>query len=251
MTLSIATTASGKCAPGLQVAPASDAAASHLTRSAWGPIIGWLYRILNCGRRWRVARVLIGWALRLEGGAMRSATARELMAQYHGVEIGPYSYGDCFDPAIIPPGVSVGRYVSIARGVRLFTQNHPLDRFSTHPFCYEQTPGVSATADLPPGHLEIGHDVWLGCNAIVTPGCRRIGNGAVIGAGAVVTKDVPPYAIVGGSPARLIRRRFDDAQIARLEESEWWNLDESELRERLPELNRLVSDQGAEYVREC
>ncbi|MBS0262443.1 MAG: CatB-related O-acetyltransferase [Planctomycetes bacterium] len=172
---------------------------------------------------------------------MRSATARDFMSKYHGVDVGAYSYGDCFDPAIIPPGISIGRYVSIARGVRMFTQNHPLDRVSTHPFFYEACPGVSATADLPPGHLEIGHDVWLGCNAIITPGCHRIGNGAVIGAGAVVTRDVPAYAIVAGSPAKTIRDRFTPAQAERLEASEWWNLSEAEVRARMPEFTALLS----------
>ena len=58
--------------------------------------------------------------------------------------------------------------------------------------------------------LEIGHDVWMGQQAIILPGCKKIGNGAIIGGGSIVTHDVPPYAIVVGNPARVIRYRFDE-----------------------------------------
>lgn len=220
------------------------AANPELRRSPLAPFLLWLYRVLNCRRRWRVARVLIALAMRLEGGAMRSATARNFLATYHGVAIGAYSYGECFDPALVPPGVSIGRYVSMARGVRLFTQNHPLDRLSTHPFFYEATPGVATSGDLPPGCLVIGHDVWMGCNVIVTPGCHRIGHGAVIGAGAVVTKDVPDFAIVAGAPARKVRDRFPPEVAARLATSNWWHLSQSEVLARRSELDQLLSPQN-------
>ena len=143
------------------------------------------YRVFNCQRRWRIGRWWIQLAFRLEGGPMWSTTARRIMRDFHGVDIGDYSYGNCFDPAVVPPGVSIGRYVSIAPNARMIVQNHPLDRFSTHPIFYEQQPGVAETAELPPGHLEVGHDVWIGYNAVVTPGCNRIGTGSIIGAGAV------------------------------------------------------------------
>lgn len=70
----------------------------------------------------------------------------------------------------------------------------------------------------------IGNDVWLGANSLVLKGVK-IGDGAVIGAGAVVTKDVPPYAIVGGNPAKVIKMRFDDETIGKLMQLQWWNLD--------------------------
>lgn len=181
-----------------------------------------MYRLLNCQRRWRIGRILIHLAMRLEGGAMWSETAREIMTQFHGVRIGDFSYGNCFDPAIIPPNIKIGRYVSIAPGVRMIVQNHPVERCSTHPVFYEETPGVASTANLPAGRLEVGNDVWIGCNAVITPGCRNIGNGAVIGAGAIVTRDVPAYAIVAGNPAREIRKRFADDRIKKLQASRWW-----------------------------
>jgi acetyltransferase-like isoleucine patch superfamily enzyme len=178
---------------------------------------------------------------RLEGGPMLSATSRELMAKYHDVETGAYSYGDCFDPAAIPHGTSIGRYVSIAKGVRFFLQNHPVDRLSTHPYFYERGLNGAAVTDQP-SRLVIGHDVWIGCNAIVTPGCKRVGHGAIIGAGAVVTKDVPDFAIVAGSPARKIRDRFPSAVQQRLLSSQWWLLPASIVQARRESLEMLLDD---------
>lgn len=223
------------CSPSIPTAGSQELRTSRLA-----PLLLWLYRVLNCGRRWRIARVLLQAAQRLERGPMRSATARQMMSQYHGVEIGAYSYGECYDPALIPPGVVIGRYVSIARGVRFFVQNHPLDRLSTHPFFYETCPGVAVTNDLPAGRLEIGSDVWIGCNAIVTPGCRRIGHGAVIGAGSIVTKDVSDFAIVAGNPARKIRDRFSPEVIEQLQRNPWWLLSATEVISRKAELNELL-----------
>lgn len=203
---------------------ALDGSLQGLRKSVFSRVILLLYRVLNGQRRRRIGRVLIHLAQRLEGGAMQSATARIIMRNFHGVEIGLQSYGNCFDPAVVPPGVRIGNYVSIAPGARLLLQNHPLDGLSTHPVFYEDEPGVSQTARLAPGHLEIGHDVWIGYNAIVTPGCNRIGNGAVLAAGAVVTKDVDDYTVVEGNPARPIRTRLDARSQHLAADGSWWDL---------------------------
>ena len=79
----------------------------------------------------------------------------------------------------------------------------------------------------------IGNDVWIGYEAVVMSGVK-IGDGAIIGTRAVVTKDVPPYTIVGGIPARPIRKRFDDAVIERLEALRWWDWDEEKIRRSIP-----------------
>ena len=78
--------------------------------------------------------------------------------------------------------------------------------------------------------LEIGNDVWIGNRAIILGKVRSIGNGAVIGAGAIVTKDVPAYAVVGGNPARILKYRFDEATICKLEDLRWWELPLSQIK---------------------
>ena len=133
-------------------------------------------------------------------------------------------------------GTRIGRYCSIARYVELGAIGHPTDFLSTHPFQYSTyhykgQPAWDAISRVPfddlPGPV-IGHDVWIGAKAIVLRGVT-VGHGAVIGSGAFVNKDVPPYAIVVGSPARVLRYRFDDAVIARLLASRWWDRPLSEV----------------------
>ncbi|MEM6315025.1 MAG: antibiotic acetyltransferase, partial [Planctomycetota bacterium] len=163
------------------------------------------------------------------------------------------SYGACFEPGAWPPGVVVGRYTSVAQGVRVFNQNHPLGWLSTHPFFYDPRLGVCRDNPLQRHTLHIGHDVWLGQNAIITPGCRRIGNGAVVGAGAVVTKDVEPFAIVAGNPARVLRKRFDDDTCASINAAGWWEKSINDVRPELeamraeldPVTHPLLTERGA------
>ncbi len=167
-------------------------------------------------------------ACRLEGGAFFSATARQIMSRHFGITIGAYSYGGCFDTDLFLPPVTVGRYVSIAQGVRTLRRNHPHDALSTHPFFFNSRLGYVSEERIPKRSLEIGHDAWVGAQAIVTPGCTRIGIGSIVGAGAVLTRDVPDFAIMGGVPARLIRMRFPEDTCKRILESKWWlhSLDE-------------------------
>lgn len=130
---------------------------------------------------------------------------------------------------------TIGRYCSIAPGLICGETEHPTDRLSTSPFQY----GGQFDWFLGPGNPErrfisgkkpptIGHDVWIGANAQIMLGVT-IGNGAIIAAGAIVTKDVPPYAIVGGVPARIIRMRFPDLLIERLQRVAWWQYDARDL----------------------
>lgn len=160
--------------------------------------------------------------LRCEGGAFYSATAREVLRDHFNVRVGAYSYGECMQPGAWPGGVVVGRYVSVAKGVRVFLRNHPLDRLSLHPFFYNHRLGFVDRDTIDSTSLFVGHDAWLGEQAIITPGCSRIGVGAVVGAGAVVTKDVEDFAIVAGNPARVLRLRFDEGVRASILDSRWW-----------------------------
>ncbi|MCK5802857.1 MAG: CatB-related O-acetyltransferase [Lentisphaeria bacterium] len=130
---------------------------------------------------------------------------------------------------------SIGRFCSIARGVRAGDGDHPVDWISTHPFTYTAKytgrPECMANAsDLLNRGPVIGNDVWIGLNAVLL-GEVTVGDGAIVAAGAVVTKDVEPYSIVGGVPARHIRYRFQKDVCKRLLETQWWNYDPAKLVE--------------------
>ncbi|MFD5255827.1 CatB-related O-acetyltransferase [Streptomyces bobili] len=132
-----------------------------------------------------------------------------------------YAYG--------PERLVIGRYCAIAAGTRFLMAGaeHPTMGASTYPFTMFGGEWAEKTLDVVTsmpsrGDTVVGNDVWFGHRSTVMPGAR-IGDGAIIAAGAVVTADVPPYTIVGGNPARPIRQRFDDADIARLLRAAWWD----------------------------
>lgn len=124
----------------------------------------------------------------------------------------------------------IGKYCSIGPDCKIGLGKHPSKDFvSTHPIFFsvlKQTQITFADKNYFEefAEIEIENDVWVGANTIILDGVK-IGNGAIIAAGSVVTKDVPPYAIVGGVPAKIIRYRFDQRQIEKLLEIKWWNMD--------------------------
>ena len=154
---------------------------------------------------------------------------RAYFRKHHGVEVGLYSYG-CFDVWRMRGPMQVGRYCSIASTVRSALDNHPLEALTTHPALYEKHFGVVAADRVWDGHLVIEDDVWIGHNVEILPNCKRIGRGAVIGAGSIVTRDVAPYAVMAGNPARTLRSRFSPQTIAAVEASRWWEMSLAELR---------------------
>lgn len=134
------------------------------------------------------------------------------------------------------PDTSVGSFCSIGPDVTLGHGRHPINFLSSSPYFYFDALGFKSK-DMP-GHEEywevepitIGNDVWIGDGAFIKNGLR-IGDGAVIGARSVVTKDVPPYAIVAGVPARVLRYRFDEKTISELLQLKWWDLDDDVIRQ--------------------
>lgn len=152
------------------------------------------------------------------------------------VSIGKHSYGlskNMIAGASEDAPLTIGSYCSIGPGVLFLCKvDHPLDYPSTFPFrtlLWNKNQGNKDATTK--GPIQLGHDVWIGARAIILSGVT-IGTGAVVAAGAVVTKDVPPYAIVGGNPARLIRKRFDDGRIEKLLWTRWWEQGDEDLERK-------------------
>lgn len=133
--------------------------------------------------------------------------------------VGSYNYIGAYTQML---NARVGNYCSIAPNVKIGQSNHDLSCVSTSTLIAGGNHGVTQFKEIEnPAIIE--NDVWLAANVVVKQGVT-IGNGAVIGAGSVVTKDVPPYEIWGGVPAKFIRKRFDDRTISELMNSRWWEL---------------------------
>jgi len=140
--------------------------------------------------------------------------------------------------------VNIGKYCSIGPGFSIGLTNHNISLLTTHPFVdsnmvfggYEEYRDIDYKNKLIKKQDEriakivnIGNDVWIGSNVNIIEGLN-IGNGSVLAAGAVVTKDVPPYSVVGGVPAKIIKYRFDEDTINKLEELKWWELDLKDIK---------------------
>lgn len=145
---------------------------------------------------------------------------------YHG-----HSFNDCARYLLPDQNdvdkLIIGSFCSIGTGVSFMmagNQGHRMDWISTFPFFYTGDPEFAEAIDgyLPAGDTVVGHDVWIGSEAMIMPGIT-IGSGSIIGARAVLTKDIEPYSVVTGVPAKMIRKRFCDADIERLLEMAWWD----------------------------
>ena len=149
--------------------------------------------------------------------------------------------------------VEIGKFCSIAAGVVMIPmvghippREHRTRRISTFPLARLKRNGWKEKYALPneAGSVVVGNDVWIGANVII-PGGLRIGTGAIVAAGAVVVKDVPPYAVVGGNPAKIIRYRFSEEQIKSLLESEWWNWPLERIRQRVGDFSDIEKFRGS------
>jgi len=144
------------------------------------------------------------------------------------VSIGAFTYINQY--ASIYSG-SVGSFCSIAASVQIGAENHPTNFLSTSPRFFDPSFNLpNCPFEKSPAPPNIGSDVWIGVNAVVMQGVS-IGHGAIIGAGAVVTRDVPPYAVAVGVPARVTRFRFEPSLVAWLLKLEWWDRSPDDLQE--------------------
>jgi virginiamycin A acetyltransferase len=169
------------------------------------------------------------------------------------IEIGDFTYYD--DPngvenfennvlyhfPFIGDRLIIGRFCAIARGVKFIMNgaNHQMSGISTFPFFIFGNGWESArpaAGELPyKGDTIIGNDVWIGYDVLIMPGVT-IGDGAIIAARSVVTTDVPPYTVVGGNPAQVVRRRFDADSVQRLQSIAWWNRSPAWITEHLNQI---------------
>jgi acetyltransferase-like isoleucine patch superfamily enzyme len=157
------------------------------------------------------------------GNALFERYTQHLPGEF--MPLGAYSYSQSFFPHV----GQIGRYCSIGGHVQVMNNSHPVDWASTSPVFYRHRRAKRCKSDrvtFPPfqdlgAPIEIGNDVWVGDGVLLAHGIK-LGTGSVIAARSIVTRDVPPYAIVGGSPARFIRWRFSETIIEKLLESEWW-----------------------------
>lgn len=149
---------------------------------------------------------------------------------YGSVSIGRFTYINV--NTVVYPLVKIGRFCSIARNCEIGVAEHPVYYLSSHPFQFDKTifknnkayNEINKTNWVPHKQTIVGNDVWIGAKVIIKTGIK-IGDGAIIASGAVVAKDVPPYAIMGGVPAKILKYRFTDFIIKELLDIKWWDMD--------------------------
>jgi phosphonate metabolism protein (transferase hexapeptide repeat family) len=169
---------------------------------------------------------------------------------YENAELGDYSYTG---PYCFLQNAIVGKFANIAAAVRIGPTMHPMDRPTLHHFTYRRRLYGLADAD-DEGFFawreslvaRIGHDTWIGHGAIIMPGVT-VGDGAVVGSGAVVTKDVAPYAVVVGVPARRIKDRFAPQLAASMMRIKWWDWSHEQLKARLADFCGSAEDFARRY----
>lgn len=198
------------------------------------PLVTWIKWILHY---WRIKRKFplaeIGYGSFASETQLGKYSTLYENVMAHKCDIGDYTYIANSSTFL---NTMLGKFCSIGPGVRCGLGTHPTHTFvSTHPVFFSTECQAQITfsdqsyfQELLP--IKIGNDVWIGSNAIIIDGVK-IGDGAIIAAGAVVNRDVPPYAVVGGIPARIIKYRFSAENIEFLLKYQWWEKDEKWIRD--------------------
>jgi len=175
-----------------------------------------------------IKRKIKKWlALRLKNLLKNADSGPFLIVCNYKIKSGIYSY---HNGNMIVKGMGkliIGSHCAFGQDIKFILSNHtyeyPSLQYSLYLRCFNGLP-----YDKKRGETIVGSDVWIGDNAIILPSVT-IGNGAIVGAGSVVTKNVPDFAIVGGNPAKVLKYRFNENQIEKLNESKWWNWSDEEI----------------------
>lgn len=200
----------------------------QLSRSLIRPVLLRGYWALM---NWRFGHSVETWSVSRGAQIGRRAIVRRGVEMGSDVTLGDFSYVS--GPRTYVESARIGKFCSIARQTVIGVGNHNVNAVTTHPFAISpEFGGLVSHRVIEPQRPApvIGNDVWIGINSVIMRGVT-IGDGAVVAANSVVTRDVSPYAIVGGSPARLIRFRFPEETINALQRIRWWDWSEQDLRQ--------------------
>lgn len=207
-----------------------------------------LYRLAEVSESVVGEHSIIGDFSRVRNSVLGVRTRIDRNNFLSNVALGDFSYTGPFDMIF---HCEIGKFVSISYGVTIGAPEHKYHLLSTHPFIYNKEfcildEGQLIRNDKFDKPLIIGNDVWIGCNVTILRGVT-IGDGAVIGANSLVNKDVPPYAIVAGCPARIIKYRFEEEVIKKIHELRWWNWDIDKIRKNANLFTKEINDKRLDY----
>lgn len=222
--------------------------ARNLLKNEWTLWLRWIITKAYCCWQNRGKNLFIGYLAEVEHACFGRHNAVHDYGRLINSSLGDFSY---LSKGASVVNTEIGKFCSIGPEVKCGLGKHPVSAFvSSHPAFYSLGNQAGHTFVLEAAFREtspitIGNDVWIGARAMILDGVS-IGDGVIVAAGAVVTSDVPPYAVVGGVPARLIRRRFESVVVEQLLKTKWWDWEEDRISKAAP----LFRDVEA-FLRAC